>query len=130
MQYKAANIAACRRYRFLFAARRFIFGARFLPYNFFRINLFEFFLVEESLYLDGQTEQVDKACGIGLVVAMVLAERCDIFAVKRVRRSYARGNYVAFSWVLSTNASKASLSGVNHCPSYTISPYLMAMSCL
>lgn len=51
--------------------------------------------VEHSLDLDRQTEQVDKARAVLLIVNVVLAERSEVFAVQGVRRCYARVDDVA-----------------------------------
>ena len=51
--------------------------------------------VQKSLYMDRKTEQVDKSCGILLVVNVVLVEGSEISDVQIVRRCNARVDDVA-----------------------------------
>ena len=46
-------------------------------------------LIQYSLYVDRQTEQVDEALCILLVVNVFCVEGCNLFIVQSVRRSYA-----------------------------------------
>ena len=45
--------------------------------------------------LDGQAEQVDEACGIGLIVVLVLTEGSGLLVVQGVRRGDAGVDHVA-----------------------------------
>ena len=72
-------------------------------------------LIVQGTNLERQAEQVDEACGICLIVAVILVEGCHILGVQAVRRGYGSRDDVALVELELNVAGNGLLGGINEC---------------